>query len=190
LNYQAAALRLISIGGYLERVVSLAPDECRRTRATTFEQTMGASRPIPGTPRRRVRLLPKSRLDALKPGDAKRFREALACVFAGYALAWVEIPLQLAVPPSEATTASPLAAAIIARVLLGVLYMFVALRFAWARWTVVALGFLSALFVVPMLPGEWQVFPLAAFVTGLGVVCKLTAAILLMLPLRARQLAP
>ncbi len=153
---------------------------------------MDASRPIRGAPRRRIRLFPEGGLDALQPGDAKRFRRALACVFTGYAVAWVELPLQLALSPSEATAAnaSPLAAAIIARVLLGVLYIFLVLRLAWARWTVVALGLLSAFFVAPMLPGEWQAFPLAALVTGLGVVCKLAAAILLMLPLRARLLAP
>ena len=153
---------------------------------------MNASRPIPGAPRRRIRLAPKGGLDSLQFRAARRFCTALACLFAGYALAWTEIPLKLAISPSEATTAgaSPLAAAVIARVLLGVLYMFVALHHAWARWTVVALGFLSALFVAPMLPGEWQVFPLAALVTGLGVVCKLAAAILLMWPLRARRVAP
>jgi hypothetical protein len=150
---------------------------------------MSAGGPIPGAPRRHIQLVPERELP---PGDARRFRLALACIFVGYALAWVEIPLELAVSPSEATAAdaSPLAAAIVARVLLGVLYLFVAFRHAWARWTVVALGFVSALFVAPMLPGEWQVFPVAALVTGLGVVCKLAAAILLMLPLRTRRIAP
>jgi hypothetical protein len=153
---------------------------------------MNAGRPTPGAPRRHIRLVPEGGLDSLEPRAARHFRTALACLVAGYALAWVEIPLELAISPSEATAAgaSTLAAAVIARVLLGVLYLFVALRHAWARWTAVAHGFLSALFVAPMLPGEWQAFPLAALVTGLGVVCKLAAAILLMLPLRGRRVAP
>lgn len=152
---------------------------------------MNASQPLPGTPRRRGRLASAGRFDSLEPAAARRLRMALICLFAGYALAWIELPLAFPASPGEIATAataavSPLVAAVVARILLGALYVFVALRRAWARWAVVALGFLSAVFVAPMLPGEWQVFPLAALVTGLGVVCKLMAAILLMFPMRTR----
>ncbi len=147
---------------------------------------MNASRLISGAPRRRVWFAPGDGPGSLEPAAAKRFRVALICLFATYVLAWIEIPLEFAFQPGEtaAAGASPLFAAVVARVLLGALYLFVALHRTWARWTVVALGFLSAAFVTPMLPGEWQAFALAAVVTGLGVMGKLAAAILLMLPLR------
>jgi hypothetical protein len=182
------------MSGYLRMVGAsyvFRPAKCRQKHAKTCEQTMNASRPIPGAPMRRIRLLPKGGPDELEPDDARRLRRALVCMFAGYAVAWVEIPMQLALSPSDANVdASSLAAAVVARVLLGVLYLLVAFHCAWARWTVVALGFLSAFFVTPMLPSEWEVFPLAALVTALGVVCKLVAAILLMLPLRPRRSVP
>ncbi|MEX3958428.1 hypothetical protein [Trinickia sp. EG282A] len=152
---------------------------------------MNASRLISGAPRRRARLAPGSGPGSLEPAAAARFRVAVICLLASYALAWVEIPLEFAFQPGQtsAAGASALLAAIVARVLLGALYVFVALHRAWARWIAVSLGFLAAFFVTPMLPGEWHVFPLAAIVTGLGVIGKLAAAILLMLPLRRLRVA-
>jgi hypothetical protein len=82
---------------------------------------------------------------------------------------------------------STLAAALSARVLIGVLYALVALRYAWARWVAVALCFASVALVAPMLPLEWRAFQLGALVTGLGLASKLAAAVLLTLPLRLRR---
>lgn len=152
---------------------------------------MNASHPIPGAAMRRVRHAFEARLDALEPRAAKRFCTALVCLGASYALAWAEIPLWLSTaPPGDASApgaALPLAAAITARVLVGVLYAFVALRHAWARWLTVALCILSVAFVGPLVPAEWHVLPLGSLVTALGLGCKLAAAVLLMLPLRTRQ---
>ncbi len=147
---------------------------------------MNASRLVSGDPRRRACRAPEGRPRSLEPAAARRFRIALICLAASYLLAWIELPFEFASRPGEAAMAgaSPLLAAIVARVLLGVLYLFVALHRTWARWIAVALGLLSALFVAPMLPGEWHAFPLAAIVTGLGTLCKLAAALLLMLPLQ------
>jgi hypothetical protein len=153
---------------------------------------MNVSHLLPGAPRPRGRLTPSAGLGSLEPAAARRWRIALLCLLAGYTLAWIELLLAFPVSPGETAriAASPLVAAVLARILLGVLYLLVALRRAWARWTVVALGFLSAFCVTPMLPGEWNVFPLAALVTGSGVVCKLAAAVLLMLPTRVRRVSP
>jgi hypothetical protein len=107
-----------------------------------------------------------------------------------YALAWIELPLgQIAPAPAESAGAvsTALAAALTARVLVGLLYALVALRYAWARWVAVLLGFGSVVLVGPLLPGEWSTYPLAALITGLGLAGKLVAAVLLTLPLRTKS---
>jgi hypothetical protein len=117
---------------------------------------------------------------------------ALACLSVSYALAWFELPLAqfASIPaPSDAPVSSSLAAALTARVIVGVLYSFVALRHAWARWLTVALCLASAVLVSPLLPLEWRAFPLGAAVTSLELAAKLFAALLLALPLRI-QLDP
>ena len=145
---------------------------------------------LPGAAMRRQRDALVSRRAPLEPASARRFSLALACLGVSYALAWIELPLgQLAPAPTGGASAasSALAAALIARLLVGVLYAFVALRHAWARWLTVALGFASVVFTGPLLPAEWHVFALGACVTGLGLAGKAIAAILLALPLRTRH---
>lgn len=149
--------------------------------------TMNASHPLPGAPMRRVRRAFSTRRAPLEPRSARRFAIALACLGLSYALTWIELELtQISPGPADATIAvsTPLAAALTARALMGLLYAFVALRHAWARWITVALGFASVALVTPLLPAEWNVFPLGALVTGLGLAAKLAAAILLTWPLR------
>ncbi|HEV3106679.1 MAG TPA: hypothetical protein VGZ01_13425 [Trinickia sp.] len=149
---------------------------------------MTASHPIPGAPMRRMRHAIETRLHSLEPRAARRFGTALVCLVASYALAWLEIPLSFFSAAAESPPAtSSLAAAIIARVLVGVLYVFVALGRAWARWLTVALCLLSVALVTPLLALEWRVLPLGALVTALGLACKLAAAVLLILPLAARH---
>ncbi|KAA0085036.1 hypothetical protein C0Z19_07900 [Trinickia soli] len=107
-----------------------------------------------------------------------------------YALAWLELSLgQNApiAPDGAASVSTAMAAALTARALVGLLYVFVALRHAWARWVTVVLCFASVVLVAPLLPAEWRVFPVGALVTGLGLAAKLAAAILLTLPLRTRS---
>ncbi len=148
---------------------------------------MNASRPLPGAPMRRVNRALSVRRMPLAPASARRFSIALACLGVSYALAWMELPLgQLAaLPTANAAPGSwALAAALVARSMIGLLYAFVALRHAWARWLTVVLCFASVAFAGPMLPLEWHVFPLGAWVTGLGLAGKLIAAVLLSLPLR------
>lgn len=126
----------------------------------------------------------------LEPASARRFALALACLGVSYALAWIELPLAYAAPtPADGMqgVSSTLAAALSARVLIGVLYALVALRYAWARWVAVALCFASVALVAPLLPLEWRAFQLGALVTGLGLASKLAAAVLLTLPLRLRR---
>ncbi|MGN6319819.1 hypothetical protein [Trinickia sp.] len=150
---------------------------------------MNASHPLPGARIRRVRLARPPRRAPLEPRAARRFAVALACLGISYALAWIELPLgQIAPAPAESAGAVPtaLAAALTARALVGLLYALVALRYAWARWVTVLLGFGSVVFVAPLLPGEWSTYPLAALVTGLGLAGKLVAAVLLTLPLRTK----
>lgn len=151
---------------------------------------MHASPPIHQAPKRRLRLTRASLAHVpLAHAAAIRLRAALICLSVSYLLAWLELPLAYPLSPAEtaAAGAAPLAAAIVARLLLGALYVFVALRHAWARWITVALGFLSAFVVAPMLPDVWRTFELAAVITGAGIACKLAAAVLLMLPMRTRS---
>jgi len=140
-----------------------------------------------GAPMRRVRLALDARFDSLEAPSAQRLRIALACLALSYLLAWIEIPLGLAhALPEEGGSGTALAAAVTARVLLGLLYGCLFWGQAWARWLTVALGLLSFVFVTPMLPGEWQTLPIGAIVTGLGVLCKLAASLLLLLPQRVK----
>ncbi|CAN7644419.1 hypothetical protein LJR230_004796 [Trinickia sp. LjRoot230] len=107
--------------------------------------------------------------------------------FIGYLFIWAELPFEfvlLRVGGTPSADTSSLAAALVARIMLGALYAFVALRYAWARWTTVALGIMSAWFVLPALPGEWQISPSASMITAAGVACRLAAALLLALPQR------
>lgn len=151
---------------------------------------MNVSHPIPGYPLRRVCHLFEVRRHALEPRAATRLNIALMCLGVSYALAWLEIPLSFATSlPGESSMAggSPLVAAIIARLLLGVLYAFVALCYGWARWLTVVMSLLAVVFVGPLLPAEWQTFALGALVTGTGLAAKLAAALLLIAPLRKRH---
>ena len=155
------------------------------------EQTMNASHPLPDAPMRRVSQALRARSAPLERASARRFSIALACLGVSYALAWFELPLaqfasQFASIPaqSDAPVSSSLMAALTARIIVGVLYSFVALRHAWARWLTVALCLASAVFVSPLLPLEWRTFPLGAAVTFLELAAKLCAAVLLALPLR------
>ena len=154
---------------------------------------MNASHPsrlIPGAPKRRVRHAPATRRAPLEARSARRFSIALACLGLSYALAWLELPLGHAASPSGNSISAitePLAAALTARAIVGLLYAFVALRYAWARWTTVVLGVASAAMVGPMLPAEWGVFSLGALLTGIGLAAKLLAAVLLALPLSTQD---
>jgi len=102
---------------------------------------------------------------------------ALVCLGLAYALSWAEMGLTLMTGPGE-----PIAALIASRALIGGLYICVAFRLQWARWITVALGFASVVLVGPMLGAEWHAFPVAALVTGVALVFKLAAAILLLSP--------
>jgi hypothetical protein len=151
---------------------------------------MNASHTFPGAPMRRMRHTIETRLQSLEPRAARRFGTALVCLGASYALAWLEIPLAFLSSPGGERATSSLTAAITARLLLGLLYVFVALGQAWARWATVVLCLLSVVLVSPLLPAEWRVLPLGALVTLLGLACKLAAAVLLMLPLPIRRDMP
>ena len=151
---------------------------------------MNASHPLPGAPTQRVRHALATRRAPLEARSARRFSIALACLGVSYALAWLELPLgHLALPSADGVSAiaEPLAAALTARAIVGALYAFVALRYAWARWIAVVLGFGSAVLVGPLLPAEWSVFSLGALVTGIGLAAKLLAAVLLALPLSTQD---
>ncbi|MGN6669490.1 MAG: hypothetical protein ACTHKH_21345 [Trinickia sp.] len=150
---------------------------------------MNASHRLPGAPARRPNDALRARRAPLEPASARRFAIAIACLGVSYALSWIELPLgHIAPVPADGASpvSSPLAAALTARALIGLLYALVALRFAWARWLTVVLCLASAVFVAPWLPLEWRVFPLGALVTGFGLAMKLVAGALLALPLRAR----
>ncbi|WP_147297825.1 hypothetical protein [Trinickia dinghuensis] len=151
---------------------------------------MNASHPLPGAPTRRASHVLSARRVPLERGSARRFSIALACLGVSYALAWFELPLgQIASMPAEGASpvSSTLAAALTARVLIGLLYACVALRHPWARWITVVLCFASVALVAPLLPLEWRVFQLGALVTGVGLAGKLIAAVLLTLPLRPQR---
>jgi hypothetical protein len=111
---------------------------------------------------------------------ADRFTTALASLGVAYALSWVELALASAVGLPGDADAHPLAASIVARALVGVLYLCVAGQLQWARWLTVALGFASVAFVAPTLATQWHVFPAAAVVSGAALACKVSAAIFLL----------
>ena len=97
-----------------------------------------------------------------------RHTAALTSLGAAYALSWAELGLALMIGLPGDAASHPLAASIVARVLIGLLYLCVASRLQWARWVTVALGFASVAFVAPTLALQWQVFPAAAVASGLG----------------------
>jgi hypothetical protein len=103
---------------------------------------------------------------------------ALACLGVAYALSWLEFALAVMVTPASAS-ATPVAAMIASRILIGGLYLCVAFRLQWARWLTVALGLVSVTLVGPMLGAEWTALPGAAVVTGATLVCKLAASLFL-----------
>jgi len=105
------------------------------------------------------------------------------------ALSWAELALTLAMGfPGEAAS-HPIAASIVSRVLVGLLYVCVASRLQWARWMTVALGFVSVALVAPTLALQWHVFPAAAVVSGLTVACRLAASLYLLTPMPSRTAA-
>lgn len=109
------------------------------------------------------------------------FSAALICLGVAYALSWVEMALAMMTSPAGNT-----AALITSHVLMGGLYLCVALRLQWARWLTVALGVGAVLLVGPMVGPEWRAFPLAAVVTGAMLVCKLAASLFLLSPVSSR----
>lgn len=181
----------MSDNGCFKRIERYAPWLTNLTR-TPCEQTMNASRPLPGTSMRRMRISLDAQRAALEPRSAKRLNAALLFLGAAYALSWLEVPFEFAwLPPHDASQAgspSAFAAAIMARVLLGALYAFVALGRRWARWVTIALSVAGVVFVVPALPAEWAMSAPAALVTGAGALCKAAAALLLALPRRGARL--
>lgn len=141
--------------------------------------------------------------EAAKPADARtsvsprrarlvhgeRFGAALASLAVAYALSWAELGLVLMMGLPGDAGSHPLAAAVVSRVLVGLLYLCVASRLQWARWLTVALGFASVALVAPTLALQWQVFPAAAVVSGVALVCRLSASIFLLSPVPERSLA-
>lgn len=116
----------------------------------------------------------------------QRFTSAMACLGAAWALSWVEFALTLAIGLPGNASSHPLAASIASRLLVGLLYVCVASRFQWARWLTVVLGFVSVALVAPTLALQWHVFPAGAFVSGVGLVCKLAASLYLLSRMPAR----
>jgi hypothetical protein len=115
-----------------------------------------------------------------------RFRTALLCLGAAYALSWAEFGLALAVGLPGNMLDHPLAASVASRVLLALLYLCVASRLQWARWVTVAIGLCSVLFVAPTIALQWHVYPAAAVICGLSIVCKLAASFYLLTPMPGR----
>jgi hypothetical protein len=115
-----------------------------------------------------------------------RHTAALTSLGVAYALSWVELGLALMIGLPGDAASHPLAASIVARVLIGLLYLCVASRLQWARWVTVALGFASVAFVAPTLALQWQVVPAAAIASGLALVCRLCASLFLLSPLQER----
>ncbi|WP_250474043.1 hypothetical protein [Caballeronia sp. GAFFF1] len=119
----------------------------------------------------------------------QRFKSALACLGAAYALSWAELGLALAMGFPGDAASHPVAASIVSRVLVGLLYLCVASRLQWARWLTVALGFVTVALVAPTLALQWHVFPAAAVVSGLTLACRLAASLFLLSPMPARRAA-
>ncbi|WP_244849419.1 hypothetical protein [Caballeronia sp. SL2Y3] len=119
----------------------------------------------------------------------QRFKSALACLGAAYALSWAELGLALAMGFPGDAASHPVAASIVSRVLVGLLYLCVASRLQWARWLTVALGFVTVALVAPTLALQWHVFPAAAVVSGLTLACRFAASLFLLSPMPARRAA-
>jgi hypothetical protein len=113
----------------------------------------------------------------------RRFRSALACLGAAYALSWAEFALTLAIGLPGDASSHPVAASIVSRVLVGLLYLCVASRLQWARWLTVMLGLLSVALVAPTMGMQWHAFPAGALAGGAGLVCKLAASLYLASPM-------
>jgi hypothetical protein len=107
---------------------------------------------------------------------------ALASLAFAYALSWAELDLAATIGLPGDTGSHPLAASVVARVLVGLLYLCVATRLQWARWVTVALGFASVALVAPTLALQWETFPAAAVVSGVALVCRLSASLFLLAP--------
>jgi hypothetical protein len=122
----------------------------------------------------------------LASASTPRFISALACLGAAYALSWAEFALALMAGLPGDAASHPVAASVVSKLLVALLYGCVAARLQWARWVTVALGFVSVAFVAPTLALQWHVFPAAAVVSGVGVVCKLAASLFLMAPMEKR----
>ncbi|MDR5762734.1 hypothetical protein [Caballeronia sp. LZ035] len=116
----------------------------------------------------------------------QRFTSAIACLGAAYALSWAEFALALAIGLPGDASSHPIAASIVSRVLIGMLYVCVASRLQWARWLTVAIGILSVALVAPTIGMQWHAFPAAALVCGAGLVCKLAASLYLVSPMPPR----
>lgn len=129
--------------------------------------------------------LPAAQQPAVAPGR-RRFTSALACLGAAYALSWAEFALALAIGLPGDASSHPVAASIVSRVLVGLLYVCVASRLQWARWLTVALGFLSVALVAPTLAMQWHAFPAGAIVCGAELVCKFAASLYLLWPMPRR----
>ncbi|KIG08658.1 hypothetical protein [Caballeronia concitans] len=119
----------------------------------------------------------------------QRFKTALACLGAAYALSWAELGLSIAMGFPGDAASHPVAASVVSRVLLGLLYLCVASRFQWARWLTVALGLVSVALVAPTLAMQWHVFPSAAVLSGAMLACRLAASLLLLSPMPSRKAA-
>jgi hypothetical protein len=114
------------------------------------------------------------------------FAAAMASLAAAYVLSWLElVSVMIAGMPGDAGD-HPLAASIVSRVLVGMLYLSVAWRLQWARWLTVLLGFASVALVGPTLALQWQVFPAGAMVSGMALACRLSASVCLMAPATRR----
>jgi hypothetical protein len=116
----------------------------------------------------------------------ERFKTALLCLGAAYALSWAEFGLALTVGLPGNMLDHPLAASVASRVLLALLYICVASRLQWARWVTIAIGLCSVMFVAPTIALQWHVFPAAALICGISIVCKLAASFYLLTPMPRR----
>ncbi|MDR5735721.1 hypothetical protein QCE47_25685 [Caballeronia sp. LZ025] len=117
----------------------------------------------------------------------QRFKTALTCLGTAYALSWAELGLSLALGFPGDAASYPVAASIVSRVLVGLLYLCVASRLQWARWATVALGFASVGLVAPTLAMLWHVFPSAAVLSGAMLACRLAASLCLLSPMPSRK---